>query len=198
MKHLIIYCHPNPASLNHAIKESVNQYAQAAGQETRIRDVYALNFNPVLTPEDLLSFKSGTVPEDIRVEQEHFLWAELITIVHPVWWTGMPAILKGYFDRVLSYGFAYRYGANGLEQMLKGKDLYILNTVGSEEQNYADKGIFDAMRTVAENTFGFTGLRILEHRFFSNVIVCDEETRKGYLESIGELFENAMPNVAHL
>ncbi|AOM78522.1 NAD(P)H-dependent oxidoreductase [Pedobacter steynii] len=184
MKHLIIYCHPNPASFNHAIKESVVQYAAAAGHEIRIRDVYALNFDPVLTPADILSFKSGAVPEEIFAEQEHLRWAELVTIIHPVWWTGMPALLKGYFDRVLSYGFAYRYGEQGLEQLLKGKDLLIINTVGSEEQNYIDKGIFDAMRTVAENTFCFTGMRMIGHHFFPAVMTCDERTRKGYLESL--------------
>lgn len=189
MNNLIIYCHPNPTSLNHAIKEAVVEQAQMVGHHIRIRDVYALNFNPVLSMADLASFRSGAVPEDILEEQEHILWADVITIVHPVWWTGMPALLKGYFDRVLSYGFAYRFGATGLEQMLLGKRLYIINTVGSEEQNYIDKGIFQAMRIVAENTFGFTGLKIMEHRFFSSVITVSAEIRQSYLQSLENIYE---------
>ncbi|MGY0041357.1 NAD(P)H-dependent oxidoreductase [Pedobacter sp. NJ-S-72] len=160
---------------------------------TRIRDVYALNFNPVLTSDDVISFKAGNTPEDILTEQEQIKWADIITLVHPIWWTGMPGILKGYFDRVLSYGFAYRYGQDGLEQMLTGKKMYIVNTVGSEEQNYLDKGIFDAMRTVAQNTFGFTGLQIQEHRFFSSVITASESKREEYLSSLKDLFPEALP-----
>lgn len=188
MNNLIIYCHPNSESLNHAILESVVENLKTAGHEIRIRDVYALKFNSVLMPEDIIAFKSGHTPADILEEQKHIKWADTITIVHPVWWTGMPGILKGYFDRVLSYGFAYQFGPAGLEQMLKGKDLYIINTVGSEEQNYIDKGIFDAMRIVAQNTFGFTGLHIVEHKFFSSVITASPETRAAYLSSVGSIF----------
>jgi NAD(P)H dehydrogenase (quinone) len=188
MNNLIIYCHPNPESMNHAIMETLQNQAVLAGHDTRIRDVYALNFNPVLTTSDVIAFKEGIIPEDILTEQEQIKWADLITLVHPVWWTGMPGLLKGYFDRVLSYGFAYRYGPNGLEQLLAGKKMYIVNTVGSEEQNYLDKGIFDAMRIVAENTFGFTGLEIEEHRFFSSVITADAAQREKYLSSLEGLF----------
>ncbi|KIO75018.1 NAD(P)H dehydrogenase [Pedobacter lusitanus] len=188
MNNLIIYCHPNPESFNHAVKDSLQKQAIQSGHHTRIRDVYTLNFNPVLTREDVLAFKAGNTPADILQEQEHITWADIITLVHPIWWTGMPGILKGYFDRVLSYGFAYRYGQYGLEQMLAGKRMYIINSVGSEEQNYVDKGIFDAMRIVAQNTFGFTGLQIEEHRFFSSVITASEETRKAYLNSLENLF----------
>ncbi|GAA3319770.1 hypothetical protein GCM10020331_028030 [Ectobacillus funiculus] len=63
----------------------------------------------------------GTVPPDIHEEQEHISWADVIITIYPVWWTGLPAMLKGYFDRVLTSGFAYAYGENGPEQLLKGK-----------------------------------------------------------------------------
>ena len=193
MNNLIIYCHPNPESLNHAIMDTLQKRSFHAGYQTRIRDVYALNFNPVLTSQDVIAFKTGETSKDILTEQEHIKWADIITLVHPIWWTGMPGLLKGYFDRVLSYGFAYRYGQNGLEQMLAGKKMYIVNTVGSEEQNYIDKGIFDAMRIVAENTFGFTGLQIQEHRFFSSVITASESKREEYLSSLINLFPETLP-----
>lgn len=188
MNNLIIYCHPNPESFNHAVMDTLQTQAFQAGHATRIRDIYALNFNPVLTTADVTAFKAGITPDDILTEQEHIQWADIITLVHPVWWTGMPGILKGYFDRVLSYGFAYRYGQHGLEQLLAGKKMYIVNTVGSEEQNYINKGIFDAMRIVAENTFGFTGLEIEEHRFFSSVITATPMQREEYLAALQGLF----------
>ncbi|MBB5634616.1 NAD(P)H dehydrogenase (quinone) [Pedobacter cryoconitis] len=170
----------------------VQEQALQDGHLTRVRDLYTLNFNPVLSAKDIVAFKTGNIAEDILQEQEHIKWADIITLIHPIWWTGMPGLLKGYFDRVLSYGFAYRYGQHGIEQMLAGKKMYIINTVGSEEQNYNDKGIFKAMRIVAENTFGFTGLQIEEHRFFSSVITAGEETINEYLTSLKSLFPKTL------
>ncbi|MCW3467136.1 NAD(P)H-dependent oxidoreductase [Chitinophaga nivalis] len=193
MKNLIIYCHPNPSSFNHAILDTVVATAEAAGHEVRIRDIYALDFQPVLSAADIVAFKSGVTPPDIAAEQAHITWADTITLIHPIWWSGMPGILKGYVDRVLSYGFAYRYGATGLEKLLAGKTMFIVNTVGSEEDNYVAKGIFHAMEVLADNTFGFTGLEILAHRFFAAVIRTTAAERQAYLDSLCDLYAVGTP-----
>lgn len=92
--------------------------------------LYELNFNPVLGASDFISFSKGNTPEDIKEEQEHISWADSITFIYPVWWAGLPAILKGYVDRVFSHGFAYAYGENGIEKLLSGKkDCYYLQWV---------------------------------------------------------------------
>lgn len=188
MKHLIIYAHPNPASFNHAVKNRLMDMAVAEGHEVVIRDLYQLGFDPVLKPADFIAIRSGNTPEDIKTEQAYVTWADMITIVHPIWWTGMPAILKGYVDRVLAYGFAYAYGPNGLEQKMSGKELYIVNTVGAEEQHYTNKGIFHAMKVTAENTFGFCGFNIVHHRFFAAVPFVTDEIRRDYLETLDGLY----------
>lgn len=103
---------------------------EGKGHEVRVRDTYELNFNPVLGASDFISFSQGNTPEDIKEEQEHISWADSITFIYPVWWAGLPAILKGYVDRVFSHGFAYAYGENGIEKLLSGKkDCYYLQWV---------------------------------------------------------------------
>jgi NAD(P)H dehydrogenase (quinone) len=108
MNVLVIYAHPYKQSFNHAIKETIVESVALGSNLVEVRDLYVLNFNPVLRAEELAnSFNSGTVLDDVAVEQEFIRWADMVVFVYPLWWAGMPAILRGYLDRVLSFGFAY-------------------------------------------------------------------------------------------
>jgi len=109
MRHLVIYAHPNQDSLNSQLKEALVQQLEEQGHDIIIRDLYRMNFNPILSSNDIIGQMSGESAGDITREQEFITWAETITFIHPIWWTGLPAILKGYIDRVFTYGFAYRY-----------------------------------------------------------------------------------------
>lgn len=146
MKHVIVYAHPNTESFNHAILETVKSELEGKGHEVRVRDLYELNFNPVLGASDFISFSKGNTPEDIKEEQEHISWADSITFIYPVWWAGLPAILKGYVDRVFSHGFAYAYSENGIEKLLSGKKGLLLSTMGNTKEAYTAGGMFDAMK----------------------------------------------------
>jgi NAD(P)H dehydrogenase (quinone) len=131
MKHLVVYAHPHPESFNHAIMETIVQTLENKGHEVVVRDLYALDFQPVLKPEDTDAMKSGHIPEDIKTEQEFITQSDVITFIYPIWWAGLPAIIKGYVDRVFSYGYAYAYGEEGIIQLLKGKKGLIINTHGA-------------------------------------------------------------------
>ncbi|SSY93038.1 General stress protein 14 [Aggregatibacter aphrophilus] len=119
MKHLIISAHPNPQSFNRALVEEVIKATRQVGAETVVRDLYTLDFNPVLSWSELNATMEGIVPAEIKFEQKLIAEAELITFIYPLWWMGFPAILKGYLDRVLSYGFAYQ-NENGVSVGLLG------------------------------------------------------------------------------
>jgi NAD(P)H dehydrogenase (quinone) len=109
MKHLIVYAHPNKDSLNSRIKNCVSRILQEKNHEVLCRDLYEIDFDPVLTLADMNGQRKGQVSDDVRQEQEYITWADCITFIYPIWWTGLPAMMKGYIDRVMSYGFAYRY-----------------------------------------------------------------------------------------
>ena len=97
MKHLIIYAHPTLIVFCHAILESVEKKKKVVkikGHEVKIKDLYAVNFNPTLQPADFEAFGKGEIPSDIKNEQEEIKWADLITFIYPIWWASMPAILK--------------------------------------------------------------------------------------------------------
>ncbi|MGG0184702.1 NAD(P)H-dependent oxidoreductase [Bacillus rhizoplanae] len=188
MKHLIVYAHPNPQSFNHAILETFQGQLQEKGHDVRVRDLYAINFNPVLAANDFISFSQGNTPADIKAEQEHITWADVITFIYPVWWTGLPAILKGYVERVFSQGFAFTYSPNGVEKFLTGKKGVLLSTMGNSKENYDASGMFEAMKkTTDAGIFDFTGIEAVEHAFYTSVPSVDNETRTQYLEEVKEL-----------
>lgn len=91
MNHLIIYAHPRKESFNHAILETAVEGLQQKGYNVIVRDLYAMEFQPVISSSEIL----GGIGEDVVQEQEYLKWADVITFIYPIWWTGLPAIMKG-------------------------------------------------------------------------------------------------------
>lgn len=190
MNHLIVCAHPNPHSFNHAIRRTLEKALAEQGHDVVARDLYQLGFNPVLSLDDMIAFKSGGgYPEDIAAEQEYVTWADVVTFVYPIWWTGLPAMAKGYVDRVFSYGFAYAAdGQGGYHKRLAGKKGVIINTQGHPEHVYEEMGMKAAMEhTSDKGIFEFCGIELVEHKFFGAVPFVDDAARGVMLEEVREL-----------
>lgn len=186
MKHLVVYNHPNPKSFCHAIKETVVETAEKMGHDVQVRDLYALDFDPVLAPADFEAMQKGGARADVQAEQEAVTWAEHITFVYPIWWTGLPARMKGYIDRVYSHGFAYGFGPKGqLDQKLSDKSAVVINTNGMPTEMYTKTGMYDSLKQTSDTgIFAFCGMRVLDHIFFGGVPAVSNEVRVGYLETL--------------
>lgn len=180
MKHLIVYAHPNTDSLNHAILETTVNSLKKNGHEVIVRDLYALDFYPVLKPEDTKVMKAVETPQDIQIEQEYLTEADVITFIYPIWWAGLPAILKGYVDRVFSYGFAY-----GPSKMLKGKKGFMISTFGTPKEMYDQTGMTVGLKVTSDTgIFEFVGIEPVEHLFFGSIGFSDEEAYQGVLTKV--------------
>ncbi|MDX9720919.1 MAG: NAD(P)H-dependent oxidoreductase [Myxococcota bacterium] len=185
MKVLIVYCHPNPKSYCHAILETAREALSGAGHEVVVRELYALDFDPVLAPADFEALQAGSGRADVLEEQKHVAWADLLLYVYPIWWTGLPAMLKGYIDRVFNYGFAYVFEATGPVGLLKGKKSLAITTQGTPRPYYQSTGMEAAMvSTQDQGIWGFCGIEALEHVFLGDVIGCGDEQRKALLEEL--------------
>jgi NAD(P)H dehydrogenase (quinone) len=193
MKHLILYAHPNPNSFNHAILETTVKALESKGHEVFVRDLYELNFDPVLKGSDFVGFQSGQTPADIKTEQAFITKADVITMIYPIWWTGIPAILKGYVDRVFSYGFAYAYGEGGnINKLLSGKKGFIINTYGTPKDVYDSTGMTEALKKTSDTgIFDFCGIEVVDHLFFGSVPQVDDEARKDMLRQIENTIHSA-------
>jgi NAD(P)H dehydrogenase (quinone) len=193
MKYLILYAHPNPKSFNHAILETVQAELKNAGREVSLRDLYAQNFNPVLSANDLAGMMQGQLQPEVKAEQEFVSSADLIIVIYPLWWAGMPAILKGYIDRVFTEGFAYRIDGPDLRGLLTGKKVLLITTTGAPQEMYEASGMFKSMaQTTGEGIFQFTGMELIEHKYLCAIPYLTDENRKKMLEEVRSLVQKKL------
>ncbi|WP_276965907.1 NAD(P)H-dependent oxidoreductase [Chryseobacterium sp.] len=189
MRHLIIYAHPNENSLNHHLLSTVVETLQSRNEEIIVRDLYTIGFDPVLSLADMQGQHMGEISDDVRTEQEHISWAERITFIYPIWWTGLPAMMKGYIDRVFSYGFAYRYDQGIQKGLLKGKKTVIINTHGKSHEEYEKTGMDKALTLTSDNgIFIYSGLEIINHLFFDKADKVSAENLDIWKDQIKNLY----------
>ncbi len=186
MKHLIIYSHLNPVSFTKAIVDKVEKVAQEKGDEVKIIDLYSDKFNPVLEFPDIEHmFMGEDAPADVANYQEMVTWADHLTFVYPLWWAQMPAMLKGFLDRVFANGYAFAYGEDGMPKgLLEGRTAKLYINTGNSAEYYEESGMYDAQIRVNDiGIFEFCGIKA-DTTFFGNVAMGTDELRKGYLNSI--------------
>jgi putative NADPH-quinone reductase len=108
MRVLIVHSHPCPDSFNAALMRSARDALLRAGHEVRVIDLYAEGFQPVLTREQWKAYEAGEEQADGLAEHIAALrWAEGLVFIYPTWWYGLPAMLKGWLDRVWLPGVAF-------------------------------------------------------------------------------------------
>ncbi len=102
MRVLIVACHPNPESFSAHLREVTAQAFRERGAQVRVRDLYALGFDPVMGCEERLGYHTeGDNERPVAKELEQLKWCDTLVFVYPTWWFGLPAMLKGWLDRVL-------------------------------------------------------------------------------------------------
>ncbi len=190
MKYLIVFAHPNPDSFNHAILDTVINKLTGLGVTVTVRDLYKINFNPCLGIKDLEAAHTGVVPEDVKTEQEFINEAENIIFISPIWWEGLPAILKGYFDRVFSLNFAYAGSDSGITGLLTNKKFGMYNTFGGTEEEQHRTHLADAFKLqIEKGIFDTCNSPLCFHHLFYNVELAGDKSRKEMLESINNDME---------
>lgn len=190
MRFLIIYSNHHQGNFNEKLLQRVKNKIIHSGHELVIRDLYQIKFNPVLTTEDFEMISAGQTPDDIIKEQDFIKWADVMIFIYPVWWGSMPAITKGYIDRVFSWGFAYKTENKVIKPLLTDKKAIIMNTLGQSKQEY-EKGMFAAMNLVnSEGIFGFCGVQIAEQIYFPSIHSVDENDLENYFVTAEKVFEN--------
>jgi NAD(P)H dehydrogenase (quinone) len=165
MNILIVYAHPESRSFNGSLNEYMRGRLKSLGHSVQISDLYAMQWKASLdgadfpdrdpntrlnlTHDSKHAFETGTQTSDIAAEQKKLLWANAVILQFPLWWFSMPAILKGWVERVYAYGLAYgvgehsdrRWGDRYGEGTFKGKRAMLIVTTGGWEQHYAERGV---------------------------------------------------------
>ncbi|MFT3775043.1 MAG: NAD(P)H-dependent oxidoreductase [Minicystis sp.] len=172
MNVLIVYAHPEPRSLNGSLKTFTVDRLTRRGHDVRVSDLYAMRWKAIVDTDDFpardhsqplavsadsqKAYAAGTQAPEIAAQQADLRWADAVIFQFPLWWYSMPAILKGWVDRVYAYGFAYgvgehsdrhwgdRYG----EGTFQGKRAMLVVTAGGWEPHYGERGINGPMEDV--------------------------------------------------
>ena len=100
MRVLAIYCHPNPNSFVAAARDRALAGLATAGHEVRLSDLYADGFEPVMSADERRTHKEPGVADELKPYADDLAWAEALVLIYPTWWSGQPAMLKGWIDRV--------------------------------------------------------------------------------------------------
>jgi NAD(P)H dehydrogenase (quinone) len=183
MRALVVYAHPNPASFCHALLRRVEAELAACGHEVRVKDLYAEGFDPVLSGAELGALNDGRIPPSIQAEQELLVWAEALVFIYPLWWFGRPAILKGWFDKVLTHGFAFEYTEAGPRGLLRPDKALVIVTVGSDQQTYRRMQAEEVIvRPMTDGTLGFCGVGQVESLVLYGVPSVGDDERRAMLE----------------
>ncbi|WP_052161820.1 NAD(P)H-dependent oxidoreductase [Hoeflea sp. BAL378] len=161
---LIVLANPEPTSFCHALTHAGRTALEAAGHEVMLSDLYAMGFNPVAGRHDFdgaadperfhyqseqaRAARLGAFSAEIAGEQRKVAAADILVLVFPLWWGGAPAILKGWFERVLAYGFAYVDGYRFDTGLFRGRRAVFAVTTGGTPARFSEEGVYGPIEDV--------------------------------------------------
>lgn len=185
-KILIINGHPNKESFNKALAEAYKNGAQHANAEVREIVIADLKFNPNLQ----FGYQKRTEWEDDLIDAwEKIKWADHLVWVHPVWWGGLPAITKGFIDRLFLPGLAFRYHENSIrwDKLLKGKTAHIITTLDQPSWYYWLAYGRSSVNQLKKTTLEFCGVKPVKVTYIGIVKTASASRRDKWLHKIEEL-----------
>jgi NAD(P)H dehydrogenase (quinone) len=182
MRVLIVHAHHEPHSFNGAMTREAATALVAAGSEVVVSDLYAMRFDPVSDRRNFVDIKdpgrlhqqteeahasqhNGFVPA-LQAEMDKLTWCDVLILQFPLWWFGMPAILKGWIDRVFAVGRAYGNRRWFDVGVFSGKRAMCSVTVGGPPTVYSERGINGPIDSILfpinHGILGFTGFTVVE------------------------------------
>lgn len=185
-KVLIINGHPNGGSFNFGVANAYENGARSVGAEVKHLVVSELKFNPNLE----FGYQKRTPLEpDLIAAWESIQWAEHLVWVHPVWWGGLPAIMKGFIDRLFLPGMAFQYRENSIQwdKLLKGKTAHIITTLDQPSWYYRLVYGRPSVNQLKKSTLEFCGISPVKVTYLGIVKTSDFNVRKKWLEKIEQL-----------
>lgn len=187
-KILIIQGHPDKESYCHALANAYVKGAASSGAEIKMIRTGELKFNPNLS----FGYRKRTELEpDLLQAQEDIRWADHIVMVYPIWWGMVPAVLKGFIDRVFLPGFAFQKHPNSLwwDKLLKGKTARIISTMDTPPWYYRFIYKMPSNHAIKKITLEFSGIRPVKVTNIGPLKDSSERFRKKWLDKVEKIGE---------
>ena len=202
MNALVVHAHPEPRSFCSALKDTAVEQLSAAGCEVTLSDLYAQGFRPDLSAEDFTSRENGaflrpmeeqahgvttgTLAPEVAREVERLRSANLVVFTAPMWWFSVPAMLKGWFDRVLVNGYAYGT-VKAWTGPLTDKRALLAMTCSYEQAGFRAGGsigeLEPLLRPIQQGTLAYCGFRVLEPFMAYAADGVDDDARASMLDA---------------
>lgn len=182
MNVLIVHAHPEPKSFNTAMTQRAVATLRAAGHDPVVSDLYAMGFDPIsdrrnfttvadkvilnIQNEELFAVQHSGFTPLLKAEMDKLVACDLLIFQFPIWWLSLPAILKGWVDRVFACGVAYGGGRYFDGGAMRGRRAMCALTLGGGQQVYSDQGFYAGLEAVLfpihHGVFGFAGFDVIE------------------------------------
>lgn len=182
-KILIINGHPNKESFNFGIANAYKTGAKKSGAEVKEIIIADLKFNPNLQ----FGYQKRTELEPDLIESwEKIKWADHLVWIHPVWWGGLPAITKGFIDRLFLPGMAFQYKENSVwwNKLLKGKTAHIITTLDQPSWYYRFVYGQPSVNQLKKTTLEFCGVKPVKVSYIGVIKTANEELRGKWLTKV--------------
>lgn len=203
MNVLIVYAHQEPKSFNGAMLATAVTTLAEQGHKVQVSDLYAMKFKAVADAADFQkqtdpaffkyqieqgnAYANKTLAADIAAEQEKLLWCNLLIMQFPLWWFSLPAIMKGWVDRVFTTGFAFGHGKWYDAGGLRGRKAMLALTTGGPQNMYAKGGINgdidDVLHNINHGILCFVGFEVLPPFVAWAPAHVEQPNREDYLQA---------------
>lgn len=205
MNVLIVYAHDEPSSFTAAMKNVALEALGNQGHQVVVSDLYGQGFNPVSQKWDFVATTGGhynymleqrhaarldmAFSPDILGEIQKLRAAELVLFAAPIWWLSVPAIMKGWFDRVLAMGVAWDGGHLHDKGLMRGRQAMLICAAGGPHEYYTEQGGYKTttaqmLHSINHGTLGLCGFDVHEPFVAMNVLGLGSEGRAKLLEDL--------------
>jgi NAD(P)H dehydrogenase (quinone) len=180
MKQLVILCQLKNEKLKEEVWSNLIQFYEKYKLDITVRNLNELGFNPVMSDEDITAAQQGTVLDDVKTEQNYIADSDCLVFVYSIFPSGMPALLKGYIDRVFSEGFAYSFSENGeIIKLLKKKKVVLINLVDHQSKLYKND-LINNLTSCEKYVFESFGMEIFNQFFLE---IPNDKIESNFLET---------------
>jgi NAD(P)H dehydrogenase (quinone) len=203
MNVLMVYAHHEPQSFNAALLARAIEALHGQGHDVQVSDLYAMDFNPVAAHGDFtqrrfpdmlqydreqkFAHEHNAFAPEIQVEIDKMLWSDVLILQFPLWWFSVPAILKGWIDRVFVNGVAYGKGRRMETGGLKGRRAMLAVSTGCFEDMVAPDGLLGDLNVILwhlhAGTLAYAGFEVLPPFMSWSVHYTDAGQRAAYLDA---------------